>query len=146
MPTQAMRCLGAAIVWLLTSAAAPHAAAAEAALEQVLSGGSSRAWVLHEIVRPPIAGTECVSGAIYTFTVSHDMQVTRCQAGHLATSRHTWAIQKEGSATTLVVTGIGTYAVTLQDAGPGPRRLRFHALVAAPGWPAGDEELHMDEN
>lgn len=146
MPTQALRRRCAAVAWLLTSAAAPCAATAQAVLERELTGGSSRAWVLHEIVRTPIAGTACLSGAIYTFTVSHDLQVTRCQAGRLATSHHTWTVHddQEG-ATTLIVTGIGTYTVTLQDVRPGPRRLRLHARDTALGWPA-DEDLHANEN
>lgn len=148
MPTQTLFRRCAAVVWSLTSVAAACAGSAQVVLENELTGGSSRAWVLHEIVRTPIAGTACLSGAIYTFTVSHDLQVTQCQAGHLATSHHTWTVHDDlEGATTLIVTGIGTYAVTLQDArpGPGPRRLRIQARDTGPGWPA-DENLHANEN
>lgn len=137
----------AGVAGLLGLAAAPCAACAETSLEQQLTGGSSRAWTLHEVVRPPIAGDACTSGATYTFAASHDLQVTRCQHGRLAASHHAWTVRtdQEG-APTLVITGVGSYAATIRDARPDPRRLRLHPSSVMPGWPADDEELHMDDD
>ncbi len=132
------------IAGLLGLATAPCAACAEVSLEQQLTGGSSRAWTLHKVVRPPIAGDGCTSGATYTFAASHDLQVTRCQHGRLVASHHAWTVQTDQEGTlTLVITGVGTYAAVVRDARPGPRRLRLHAKSVMTGWPAGDEELHM---
>ncbi len=137
----------AGIAGLLGLAVAPCAVGAEISLEQQLTGGSSRAWTLHEVVRPPLAGDGCTSGATYTFAASHDLQVTQCQHGHLVASHHAWTVRtdQEG-ALTLVITGVGTYAATVRDARPGPRRLRLHPWNVMPGWPVGDEELHMDDD
>ncbi len=131
----------AGIAGLLGLAAAPCTADV---IEQQLTGGSSRAWNLHEIVRSPTAGDGCTSGATYTFAVSHDLQVTRCQRGHLVTSHHAWTVQtdKEGTLT-LVVTGVGTYAAAVLHSLPGPRRLQLHPRSVIPGWPPGNEELYM---
>ncbi len=147
MPTRTTRRRCAAIAGVLLLAVAPYAVGAQGDLEQQLTGGSSRAWVLHRIVRPPVASDACVSGATYTFAASHDLQVTRCQDGRLATSHHAWAVQGgQGDAPTLVVTGMGTYTVMLRDARPGPRLLHLHARSTLPGWPGGDEELYTDED
>lgn len=137
----------AGIAGLLGLAAAPCAACADDTFEQQLTGGSSRAWNLHEIVRLPTAGDGCVSGATYTFATSHDLQVTRCQHGRFVTSHHAWTVRtdQEG-ALTLVITGVGTYAAGIQDAQPGPRRLWLHTKSVMPGWPAGDEELYMNDD
>ena len=136
--------------WLVSIAGLLGLAAAPCtvdAIEQQLTGGSSRAWNLHDIVRSPTAGDGCTSGATYTFAVSHDLQVTRCQRGHLVTSHHAWTVQtdKEGTLT-LVITGVGTYAAAVQDGLPGPRRLQLHPRSVIPGWPAGNEELYIKDD
>lgn len=147
LPRVPLRHWLAGIAGLLGLAAAPCAVCAETGLEQQLTGGSSRAWTLRGIVRPPVAGDSCTSGATYTFAASHDLQVTRCQHGHLVASHHAWTIRTDqGGAPTLVITGVGTYAARVQDARPGPRRLQLHARSVMPGWPAGDEELYMDDD
>ncbi len=147
LPRVPLRLRLAGVAGLLGLAVAPCAACAETSLEQQLTGGSSRAWTLHELVRPPVAGDSCTSGATYTFAASHDLQVTRCQDGRLVASHHAWTVSNGvDGAPTLVITGIGTYEATFQHPRPGPRQLRLHPRRAVPGWPSGDEELHMNDD
>ena len=135
------------MIGVLGMTQAPCAAGARDTFVQQLTGGSSRAWVLQEIIQPATAGDACTAGAVYTFAASHDLQVTRCQGGRLVASHHAWTVSNgTDGAPTLVVTGIGTYEAMFQHTGPGPRRLRLNPRRAIPGWPSGGEELHMNDD
>lgn len=136
----ARRCL----LLSLGSALLPGFAGAQDAPAQRLTGGSSRAWTLHRIVRPPVAGSACSSGEVYTFAVTQELTVNRCRDGRLVESRHAWSISgADADEPKLTIAGMGSYVLSFHLSGAGGSVMRLRAPGAQPGVAM---ELSLDED
>ena len=115
---------------LVLMAALGIAQAAETALEQELTGGSSRAWMEEGGPVPARAGAGCGMPDSFTFATTREVLVGRCIQGRPVSTRYTWRVEIRDGRTSLIVTGLGDYAV--MDAEPdaqGARRLLLRPLV-----------------
>lgn len=132
---------------LLGMALASESASAQESPERHLTGGSSRAWILQRFVRSAEPGNTCFSGEIYTFAVTHDLIVSRCQGGHIVQNRHTWSLSETGERdATLTISGLGAFLLLFRNPSPGIHLMRLHPTSTAQTRPSLDKEFSFDED
>jgi hypothetical protein len=124
----------------------PGPAQAQDSLERQMTGGSSRAWTLRPLARPPSPGKGCGLGETYTFDTSHKLTINKCRSGEVVADRHGWSISTNGEGgPILAITGMNAYSLTIHTPRHGARLMRLH-VDAQPGHPAGDKELIFNED
>ena len=133
------------VIILLGLAVTAGPAGGQDSPEQRLTGGSSRAWNLHRFVRPTGFGNTCSSGEIFTFAVTGDLAVSRCQGGRIVPSHHRWSLSGPGEdEPTLIIEGMGTFLLRVRQPGADTRRMWLRAKSAA--QPVMEQEFSLDED
>lgn len=127
--------------WLLLTTA-PCLAARSGVPEQ-LTGNSSRAWVVERSEPSRVQGLACAVEDTYTFTINHELDVNRCESGHMRPRRYTWSVKQAANGPVLAVAGAGEYALSFERYPPAPRRLRLQPLGTGP---AADLVLQSNED
>ena len=139
------RYVAVCVIILLGMAVTSGPAGGQDSPEQRLTGGSSRAWNLHRFVRPTGFGNTCSSGEIFTFAVTGDLAVSRCQGGRIVPTHHKWSLSRiSGDEPTLIIEGMGTFLLRFPQPGVDTRRMWLRARGAA--QPVMDQEFSLDED
>jgi len=129
-----MRWLTALNLLGLVCLTAPVQAAA-LALEQELTGGSSRAWFEGSALPPGPTHASCDTPDSFTFETTHHLTIDRCIGGRWTSSRHAWRLEGAAPRTQLHISTLGLYVIIGERGAPGAnnRRLSLHPAGDAPG-------------
>lgn len=92
----------------------------------LLTGGSSRAWVVTPFVRD---GAGCRTGEVMTFDVTHGLSITRCRDGRVVQSQHSWGFDRDGA---LDLSGIGRFQLRIDADGAAPSSAVLRPLDGGP--------------